>query len=53
MAKSKKTKKSAKPTVKVQDLAPQENPKGGSTARKAGTEQQEYLIVKLKDVFIS
>ena len=53
MAKSKKTRKNAKPSVKVQDLTPQANPKGGSTARKAGGEQQEYLKVTLSDVLIS
>ena len=43
MAKSKKAKKNAKASVKVQDLTPQSDPKGGViTSRKAGGEQQEY-----------
>ena len=50
MAKTKKTKKNAKTTVKVQDLTPQANPKGG---RKAGSEQQEYLKVTMSDILIS
>jgi len=54
MAKSKKTRKTSKPSVKVQDLTPQANPKGGGvTVRKAGGEQQEYLKVTLSDVLIS
>ena len=52
MAKSKKCKKSKK-SVKVRDLSPRKNAKGGITSRKAGKDQQEYLIVKLEDVIIS
>jgi hypothetical protein len=50
MARSKKGKKSKKAAVKVRDLSPRKNAKGG---RKAGKEQQDYLIVKMEDVLIS
>ena len=53
MARSKKTRKNAKPAVKVQDLTPQSNPKGGVTARKAGGQQEEYLKVTMTDILIS
>jgi len=47
--KDKKGKRS-KPSVKVEDLKPSKDPRGG---RKAGKGQQEYLIVKMKDVLIT
>jgi len=49
MAKSKKSKKSKSP-VKVRDLAPRKNAKGG---RKAGKDQQEYLKVTMEDLLVS
>jgi hypothetical protein len=49
MAKSKKSKKS-KSSVKVRDLAPRKNAKGG---RKAGKEQQEYMKVTMEDLLVS
>ena len=54
MAKSKKTKKNAKPSVKVQDLTPQSDPKGGViTSRKAGGGQEDYLKVTMSDILIT
>jgi hypothetical protein len=51
MAKSKKSNKTSKPaSVKVQDLEPEKNPRGG---RKAGEQPIEYLKIKLTDVLIS
>jgi hypothetical protein len=50
MAKSKKNNKKSKPSVKVQDLTPGKNPEGG---RKAGKDQQEYLVAKMNDIIIT
>jgi hypothetical protein len=50
MAKNKKNNKKSKPSVKVQDLAPEKNPEGG---RKAGKGQQEFLVVKMNDIIIT
>ena len=48
MAKPKNKKgKRSKASVKVQDMKPSRNPKGG---RKAGGGQQDYLIYKMTDV---
>ena len=43
MAKNKKNNKKSKPSVKVQDLVPEKNPRGG---RKAGKIPLEYLKIK-------
>lgn len=51
MAKSKKNNKTSKtPSVKVQDLEPEKNPRGG---RKAGKPQLEYLKIKMEDILIT
>ncbi|MGZ4808579.1 MAG: hypothetical protein ACXV7D_04550 [Thermoanaerobaculia bacterium] len=51
MAKSKNnTKKTAKATVKVQDLSPKTDAKGG---RKAGEQPKEFLVIKMNDVIIT
>ena len=34
--------KTKKAQVKVRDLKPKKNPKGGLTVRKAGKDQQDY-----------
>jgi len=58
MAKTKKSKKS-KSSVKVRDLSPRKNARGGNTSkavlttRKAGGGQQDYLIVTMEDVKVS